>query len=245
MVAQLAVMAERNRLLGDQLTTLQEEERVEIARDLHDEIGAHLFAVNMDAKMIAKTGENDPAIVELAGSVQTAVGHMQRHVRDLLLRLRPTRVIELGLETALRDLIRHWSARRPEIAFRLRMDPGGEPGSDQVAEVIYRVVQEALNNAVRHSRPNGIDVVVRPENEDLRVEIDDDGEAGGSQAAAGGLGLIGMRERVAGCGGRLTFGPRRHAAGWRVAAQLPRTIPAGGPAPDASSHHGRAAETVL
>ena len=88
-------------------------------------------------------------------------------------------------------------------------------------------------------------MVVRPENEDLRVEIDDDGEAGGSQAAAGGLGLIGMRERVAGCGGRLTFGPRRHAAGWRVAAQLPRTIPAGGPAPDASSHHGRAAETVL
>jgi two-component system, NarL family, sensor histidine kinase UhpB len=240
MVAQLAAMAERNRLLGDQLTTLQEEERVEIARDLHDEIGAHLFAVNMDAKMIAKTGEHDPAIVELAGSVQTAVGHMQRHVRDLLLRLRPTRVIELGLETALRDLIRHWSARRPEIAFQLRMDAGGEPRSDQVAEVIYRVVQEAVSNAVRHSEPTRIEVDVRPEDDDVRVEIDDDGRPLASDAAAG-LGLIGMRERVAGCGGRLTFGPRKPGPGWQVAAQLPRALPT----PRAASRHDRVPEAAL
>ncbi len=242
MVAQLAAMAERNRLLGDQLTTLQEEERIEIARDLHDEIGAHLFAVNMDAKMIAKSGEHDPAIVELAASVQTAVGHMQRHVRDLLLRLRPTRVIELGLETALRDLIRHWSGRRPDIAFQLHMAPGGEPRSDQVAEVIYRVVQEALNNAVRHAQPTMIEVAVRPEDDDVRVEIDDDGRpAAAASGTAAGLGLIGMRERVAGCGGRLTFGPRKHDAGWRVVAQLPRALPKPGP----TSSPGRTMKPVL
>jgi len=194
----------------------------------------------MDAKMIAKTGEHDPAIVELAGSVQTAVGHMQRHVRDLLLRLRPTRVIELGLETALRDLIRHWSARRPEIAFQLRMDAGGEPRSDQVAEVIYRVVQEAVSNAVRHSEPTRIEVDVRPEDDDVRVEIDDDGRPLASDAAAG-LGLIGMRERVAGCGGRLTFGPRKPGPGWQVAAQLPRALPT----PRAASRHDRVPEAAL
>ena len=222
MVAQLAAMAERNRALGDQLATLQEEERAEVARDLHDEIGAHLFAVNMDAKMIAKAGERDPAIVELAGSVQTAVGHMQRHVRDLLMQLRPTRIIELGLETALRDLVRHWSARRPEIGFHLHMEGAAEPGSDQTAEVIYRVAQEALSNAVRHGHPTNLNIEVQGEDREITVVITDDGRAHGAASGDGGFGLIGMRERVAGCGGHLSFGPRRDSPGWRVSARLPR-----------------------
>lgn len=238
MVAQLAVMAERNRLLGDQLITLQEEERAEVARDLHDEIGAHLFALNMDARMIAEAGEHDPAIVDLARSVQTSVGHMQRHVRDLLGRLRPMQVIELGLETALRDLIRDWSARRPEIAFHLAMHPAGGPAADQHAEVIYRVVQEALSNAVRHGQATEIMIEVRAQDEEIQVMIDDDGRAAEPAPASKGFGLIGMRERVAGCGGRLTFGPHRGGAqrerpglerpgwdraGWRVHARLPYT----------------------
>lgn len=225
MVAQLATMAERNRLLADQLITLQEEERAEVARDLHDEFGAHLFAVNMDAKMIAEAGEHDPTITELARSVQTAVGHMQKHVRDLLMRLRPTRVVELGLETALRDLVRHWSARRPEIALHLEMDPADDPGADQPAEVIYRVVQEALSNAVRHGQATEIGIEVVAGNDEIVVSITDNGRAGEGAAPdkplGKGLGLIGMRERVAGSGGRLTFGPRRSEPGWRVTARLP------------------------
>jgi two-component system sensor histidine kinase UhpB len=178
----------------------------------------------MDARMIAKAGERDPAIVELARSVQTAVGHMQRHVRDLLMQLRPTRVIELGLETALRDLVRHWSARRPEIAFHLRMHAAAEPGSDQTAEVIYRVAQEALSNAVRHGRPTSLEIEVLGEGQEIAVSITDDGRSLGSASGGGGFGLIGMSERVAGCGGHLTFGARRDGPGWRVSARLPRDV---------------------
>ena len=87
---------------------------------------------------------------------------MQRLVRDILGRLRPTEVTELGFEAAIDELVAFWRERQPGIAFdvELRVDETGL--SDAMLETLYRVVQEGLTNAVRHARPSRIEILVGP-----------------------------------------------------------------------------------
>jgi two-component system sensor histidine kinase UhpB len=222
MAAELAATTERNRLLGDQLLTIQEEERADIARDLHDDIGPHLFAVNMDAEMIAQLGDlgRHDAVPEHVRAIQAAVAHMQRQVRDLLSRLRPARMTELGLNAAIRDLVRFWSQRRPDIAFHLSLLQDEAELPEPAKDVVYRVVQEAANNAVRHGDPHAIRIALTLEpGRTLSVRIADDGVGRAAPQAVGGFGLVGMSERVASVGGTLTFGPDPDG-GWTTLARL-------------------------
>src|SRR5580700_6859156 len=110
-----------------------------MTRDLHDEIGPHLFAVNVDASMIGqlaatgRTGEIAPQV----RAIQRGVAHMQKLVRDILERLRPTPVTELGFEAAVGDLVVFWRERQPGIAFdvEIRVDEAGL--SDAMLETLY------------------------------------------------------------------------------------------------------------
>ena len=124
MAERLAEIDQRNRALEAQLLTIQDEERADIARDLHDEIGPHLFAVALDAKMIGQCvsrNQMEP-IADQLRSIQSAVSHMQRQVRELIARLRPTRAAELGLEAAIGDLVRFWETRQPNVNFVTELD---------------------------------------------------------------------------------------------------------------------------
>lgn len=222
MARRLSAMHARNHALEEQLRTLQDEERADLARDLHDEIGPHLFAVNVDAatarRLIAE-GDTRTAIDRLA-AIQDAVGHMQALVRDILGRLRPTELIELGLQAAIGELIAFWRARRPEIAFDVRV-PQDDAITPARRETLYRVVQEALNNAVRHARPGRIEIVLTSTPDGgASARITDDGPPT-ARTSSGGYGLIGMRERVTAAGGELTIS-RGQAGGWTVLAQLPK-----------------------
>jgi len=223
MASELAATTERNRLLGDQLLTIQEEERADIARDLHDDIGPHLFAVNMDAEMIVQLGEagRHEGVAEHVRAIQAAVRHMQRQVRDLLSRLRPARMTELGLNAAILDLVRFWSARRPDIAFNLTLLDEEAALPEATKDVVYRVVQEAANNAVRHGSPKTVGIALWIDRgQVLSISIADDGAGRGAPFTAGGLGLVGMRERVASVGGTLGFGPNGEGKGWTTTARL-------------------------
>ncbi len=228
MAGELAATTERNRLLTDQLLTIQDEERADIARDLHDEIGPHLFAVNMDAQMITQLNDagRHAAIPEQVRAIQAAVGHVQRQVRDLLGRLRPTRVTELGLNAAIADLVSFWTARRPDIAFDLVLLDDESFIPEPTKDVIYRIVQEAANNAVRHGDPRTIRIAVEAGGEHaLTVSVADDGAGGAVPPTAGGLGLLGMRERVAAAGGSLAYGPNADGPGWSITATLALKAP--------------------
>jgi two-component system sensor histidine kinase UhpB len=228
MAGELAATTERNRLLTDQLLTIQDEERADIARDLHDEIGPHLFAVNMDAQMITQLNDagRHAAIPDQVRAIQAAVGHVQRQVRDLLGRLRPTRVTELGLNAAIADLVSFWTTRRPDIAFDLALLEDERFIPEPTKDVIYRIVQEAANNAVRHGEPRTIRIAVEAEGgQALKVTVADDGAGGVVAQKPGGLGLLGMRERVAAAGGALTYGPNADAAGWTITATLALKAP--------------------
>jgi two-component system, NarL family, sensor histidine kinase UhpB len=220
MAQRLATMRARNRALEEQLLTLQDEERADIARDLHDEMGPQLFAANVDATMTASliaAGRPDAALTQVR-SIQAAIAHMQRLVRDILGRLRPTRLVELGLTAAVLDLIGFWQARRPGLRFESHL-PAEEGGlSETVEETAYRLVQESLSNAVRHGGPTTIAVSITHTEEVLLVEVTNDGEV--ATAGQPGFGITGMAERVAAAGGTLQAGPLRQG-GWRVRAVLP------------------------
>ena len=221
MAARLATMRERTRALEEQILTLQDEERADIARDLHDEIGPHLFAANVDATMAAALisgGKPDEALapVRRAG---VAIGHIQRLVRDILGRLRPTHLAELGLSSAVLDLVAFWSARRPDIDFQTEL-PGEEDHlPEAVQEPLYRLVQESLSNAMRHGAPTRVRIAIRRAGEAAEAEVVNDG-APETSAASPGYGLTGMAERVAAAGGTLAAGPAADGH-WRVAARLP------------------------
>lgn len=215
--------------LHRQLAALQEEERAGLARDLHDEVGPFLFAVGLDAAAIerAAASGHGAEVPERARAIREAVGHMQRHVRAMLKRLRPASPVEVGLAPALGNLVAFWRARRPAIGFALDVAAGADEVEEPAKAVIYRVVQEALSNAVRHGRPGRVEVSVRlGDAGEAVVRVSDDGAGLADTGLAGdgepGFGLAGMRERVAALGGSLHVGPRAGGTGLAVVARLPR-----------------------
>jgi len=221
MASQLAHLSRSNRQLYLQLQTAQEEERAEIARDLHDEVGPYLFALQVDAKAVAKLGTPDAA--RLGGSVREAVMHIQKHVRDILRQLRPITQLEFGLEAAVRDLAAFWSRRNPQIRFELDIRLPVAPDRPQ-EEAAYRILQESISNAVRHGRPDLIQINIRSNAERLDVSVQDNG--GGIQGSPeeaislGQAGVAGMRERALALKGDLDIA-NEPGQGVRLVASFP------------------------
>jgi two-component system sensor histidine kinase UhpB len=223
MAGRLAAADNDNRRLNEQLLTLQEEERGELARDLHDEIGPFLFAINVDIANMSRLlaggrAEELPAHIQ---SIAEAARHIQRHVREMLGRLRPIGLAELGLATAIDDLVDFWRRRCPAIEFRVDIAQDGQALGERLETTIYRVVQECLSNAIRHAEPGLIAVAVArdPLRNHVSVEVRDDG-TGPRRESERGYGLIGMEERINALGGRLSL-TRRAGRGFAVHASLP------------------------
>lgn len=196
MAAQLAELQRRNGQLGVQLQTTQADERSGLARDLHDEIGPHLFALQVDAKAISKLGT--PEAEQLGFAVRDTVGRIQQEVSAILRRLRPLTQLEFGLEQAIADLVAFWTRRHPSIAFETRIDLAG--GLDRVIEeTAYRVVQESLSNAVRHGQPSRISISLGVDGQDFIVAVSDNGRGaptGPAGMSLGQAGIAGMEHRV-------------------------------------------------
>ena len=223
MAARLSATETHNRRLHLQLLTLQEEERADLARDLHDEIGPFLFAVNMHAATVRQLAAEGraPEIAGQVAAIRDAVGHMQKHVRAILGQLRPAPATAIGLAPAIESLLAFWRQRHRDIAFTAGVAVPEDHLDDASSETIYRVVQESLTNAVRHGHPSRIAVRIGCDPDgSLRVVVADDG-SGDGQPGGDGFGLAGMRERVAALGGSLAVGQARD--GWTVTARLPRT----------------------
>ena len=232
MAAQLAEMSAENRRLNQQLLGLQEQERSELARDLHDEVGPFLFAINLDAANIRRHADAGRVSL-IAGHVEAigeAVAHLQRQVKSMLGRLRPIGLAEFGLIEAITHLVDFWQRRHSAVEFRLRIAPEAEHGGELMDTTIYRIVQECLSNALRHGRPGTVEIRIAHEADAgeagrLRVTVSDDGE--GMPSGAGlGYGLLGMGERVRAMGGRLSVAGGPGGTGLVVTAELPLALQA-------------------
>jgi two-component system, NarL family, sensor histidine kinase UhpB len=239
MTRRLAAIAALNDRLNERLLTLQSEERADLARDLHDEIGPLLFAVDMTAATIERLAVGDRAadIPAQAQAIHDAVGRMQRHIRLILARLRPLQGI--GLESAIDRLVAFWRSRRPDLVFRVTVSVEEDRIGNDLKETIYRVVQEGTSNAIRHGSPTQVKIdVTQDAAGGIRVEVTDDGNGlradgiGGHGSAR--LGLIGMRERVMAMAGSLAITPASSGRGLSLIARLqcessPQSQPAGIP----------------
>ena len=157
MAARLETYADSNQRLQRQILSVQEEERAGIARDLHDEVGPYLFAIQVDANAVAKSA--DPDARALGGAIRQAALHIQQHVKEILRQLRPVGSLDFGLEAAIADLVAFWSRRHPSIRFERAI--ASDPQLDRAGEdAAYRIVQESLSNAIRHGRPQLIRITV-------------------------------------------------------------------------------------
>ena len=219
MTERLAAFSDSNQRLERQIQNIQEEERAGIARDLHDEVGPYLFAIQVDANSAAKS--SDPKMRELGGTIRDAVLHVQRHVSDILRQLRPANDLEFGLQAAIADLVLFWSRRYPGIHFESAITPGLALDR-RSEEAAFRIVQESLSNAVRHGSPQAIRIVIAQELGGVAVSVEDNG--GGLKQSGTGLGhmgLAGMEDRVRALKGRFTV-ENLEGQGVRVRALLPR-----------------------
>jgi two-component system, NarL family, sensor histidine kinase UhpB len=232
MAASLATSDAENHRLNEQLLSLQERERTELARDLHDEVSPHLFAINADAATASRLiAENRLAQAgEHIHSITDAVRYMQRQIRAMLSRLRPIGLADFGLRDAIENLVGFWRRRRPEIQYEVVISAGCENLEDVVGATICRIVQEAVSNAIRHAEPKLVTVSVErrcdPESEsdEIIVAVGDDGH-GMPEPGRLGYGLIGISERVRALGGRLSFA-NRSGGGFGVTAVLPLALSA-------------------
>ena len=225
MAERLAGLEAKNRRLHERLQHLQDEERADLARDLHDEIGPFLFAVSVDAAAIPQLAADgrQAEIAERVATIRDAVSHMQRQVKAILGRLRPAGPLGLGLADAVETLAQFWRRRYPGIEIRIDLAVGDGGRDERIDATIYRIVQEGLSNAVRHGSPRRILVTIAAEDEErIRVAIIDDGDGLDDTADEAGFGLIGMTERIAALGGTLQVGNRRDARGVALTAFLPR-----------------------
>ncbi len=221
MAALLDEARSRNARLTEQVLALQEEERAELAGDLHDDIGPALFAVSLTAATIGQLAAEAraDAIVAHAGTIGSVTAQMQRSVKSLLGRLRPVRPTEAGLRPAMDALVAFWRERNPRIDFDLHITADEATLDERRRETIFLVVQEAVVNAIRHGQPDRIGIAVAGQPGAVSITVSDDG-SGPAELGQPGFGLGLMHERVAALDGTLSIGARDHR-GWQVDARLP------------------------
>jgi signal transduction histidine kinase len=185
------------KILSRRRVKVQEEERRHLARELHDEIGQALTGakINLEATMKESDGAKSKRIDETAAILEKLLGQ----VRQISLDLRPSTLDDLGLVPALRSLLDQ-QGRRASVAVRFSAKNVPENLDAEIQTTCFRIAQEAITNAVRHANATRIEVDLRCENGNLRLQVRDNGrgfDAESAQAQTAGLGLIGIKERAA------------------------------------------------
>ena len=189
--------------LSSRLVDAQETERRSISRELHDEVGQALGALLVDLGRLSAALSNDrPEVKAQLESMKSVAERTFQAVRNIALLLRPSMLDDLGLVAALEWQGREVS-RRSEIEVEIQSENVSDNLPDDYRVCIYRLVQEALSNAVRHSGAKNAKVFVRQSPANIIVQVSDDGKGFNSQRTRG-LGLLGMEERVKRLGGKFT-----------------------------------------
>ena len=203
----------------DEARRAASDERVRIARDLHDVVAHHISVIVVQAEAAQEVLATHPeraegAMATVADTARRALGELRRMLG--LLRSESARGPQPDL-AAVEDLVA--SVRGAGLAVELRTTGAARPVDGVVGLTAYRIVQEALTNVLRHAHARRACVDLAFEDDALVVRVADDGRGGGS-GTGGGQGLVGMRERVAVLGGRLEAGPAPDG-GFAVDARLP------------------------
>jgi signal transduction histidine kinase len=198
--------AERQmRLLSQRLVATQEEERRNLSRELHDDVAQVLTALRMELGRIDRARTSlDTRAGGAVAECRRLVDQMFRTVRDLALGLRPSMLDDFGLQPALEWHVRDVT-RRYGMAVELTVSGDLDVLPDRHRTCIYRAVQEALTNCVRHAKARSVKVTVCGGVDQLEVSVTDDGIGLDPERRHGGLGLRGIEERVRELHGAMTI----------------------------------------
>jgi PAS domain S-box-containing protein len=209
--------------LSNRLFLAQEEERRRIARELHDEAGQSLYALKLSLELMKE--KSSPAAGDGAATLDDqirVVSQAIENIRRITYDLRPTLLDDLGLIPAIRWYVDGFE-KRTAIKVDLAVDMP-EDKLDSLLEVnVYRILQEALTNVRRHAAAANVSVRLFVQNRCLRLDIQDDGHgfsAAERATASGGVGLIGMKERIVSLGGSLLIDSVR-GRGTNLSVEIP------------------------
>jgi signal transduction histidine kinase len=199
LTGQLRLQSEQLRRLSWKLIEVQEATLRQVSRDLHDEFGQILTGVGLMLRRAGQKGTSattDPALVAELQAVKQVVEETLQKVRDQSQMFRPAVLDDFGLEQTIEWLTRQFE-KQSGLPVHFHSNGLESTLAPEDAIHIYRVVQEALNNAAKHSKAQQAWVTVEERAGELRVEVKDDGSGFDVAAAQGeGLGLMGMRERA-------------------------------------------------
>jgi len=215
---------DRTRDVGWRLLKAQEEERSRIARELHDDISQQAAALTIDLERAIDFARRRRS--EARKLVRAALAHaksLSKSVHDLSYKLHPEHLRVVGLVGSLAQLQRDFA--RPGLVIKVSVENVAPTLSDDVELCLFRVVQEGLHNAIKHSSARNISVQLSGDNGVLLLVMTDDGRGFDVDAASGkGLGLIAMSERVGAVGGTLEI-VSRQGAGTRLDVAVPVAAP--------------------
>jgi len=216
----LALALEENRMLSQRSMQVQEEERRNLARELHDELGQSINAIKVDAVNIRDHSQAQPDIHTSAVAIIEVSNQVYDVVRSLMQRLRPVALDDLGLRSAVQYGVEQWQRRHAGV--RCKFDAQGELDglSEKVNITLYRLVQECLTNVAKHADAGRVSIALNRDGDRVRFDFEDDGKGFDPSDRKHGLGLIGLRERVESLGGKfeLVSAP---GSGVRIKAVIP------------------------
>ncbi|HKB00945.1 MAG TPA: sensor histidine kinase, partial [Gemmataceae bacterium] len=217
--ASRASRQELKRLTG-RLLEAQEVERRRVARELHDDVNQGLALLSMEMDLLA--GSRPASSAEIADRVLGLSGRVKElssSVHDLSHQLHPSKLEHMGLVAAVRGLCRELEhSHGLRVSFSHDPDPGEVPQG--TALCLYRIVQEALRNVVRHSGTDRAVVELSGTADGVRLRIGDDGSGFDPCHGNGGLGLVSMRERLNLVGGQMVI-DSRPGGGTRIDVRVP------------------------
>jgi signal transduction histidine kinase len=220
MQSELAGALEENRRLSQRSMQVQEEERRNLARELHDELGQSLNAIKVDAVTIRDNSAALPEIHRGALSIIEVSSQVYDVVRSLTQRLRPVALDELGLRSAVQYSVEQWQRRHAGARCTFTADGELDDLDEQTNITLYRLVQECLTNVAKHAAATQVTVSMTRAANEIRFSFSDNGKGFDPSQRRRGLGLVGLRERVEALAGHfeLESAPGR---GVRVNAVIP------------------------
>ena len=222
----LADALAENQRLAQQYANMQEYERKELARDLHDELGQYLNVIKLDAVSIRDSAAaGNLQVSNAARAMIETVDRVYGVVRNLIRQLRPVAFDELGVAAAIEHCVEEWRGRLPAANIELSIEPEIVSLEETRALALFRLVQEALTNVARHAHATRIEVRIAGRREHgvleaVQISIVDNGRGVDLTAPSVGLGLVGMRERITAFGGSLKL-TSRPGEGFEIWGSLP------------------------
>lgn len=203
-------LVDEKRFLAQKCMQVQEDERHHLARELHDELGQCITAIQADAETIQELSQKyDARLATSAQAIENVSSRIYEVVHSMMQRLRPSALDDIGLTATLEEEVQAWQARQPDINYTLNLAGELNNLSDNVNITLFRIVQECLTNIAKHA--GATEVVIDLEHFDdeqiplISLRVRDNGVGMTQHSIGSGFGLIGMRERAEALNGKVEF----------------------------------------